>query len=316
MRWLRHLRQRRRRMLSLGNLVLPAMAFVILSILPVPTASAEEPLSINKMKVQVMPEYDEPRVLVISQGDFNGPAEFNKKVSFKLPKGANVTEVCGLKKPNDEHLCQLYETAQADDGLILTYNLPVRDFYFEYYYNPVQGSGPRDIDYSFIGTYKLDSLELEVQQPLRSTDFKLQPEANQVSEAGEFKHYTYTLTNVEPDKGIGLKISYTKQDSNPSVAKVKQGTAPSSAGGPEMGTVALVVGIVAVLAIAVILMTRRRSAFAPVPAASYRYVANGGTRNPARRSPQSSGRFCTACGASVGQGDSFCSSCGKKMRVK
>ncbi|MBI2954549.1 MAG: zinc ribbon domain-containing protein [Chloroflexi bacterium] len=320
----------RRGALIFGSLTLAITVLTAMSMLSARPVAAEETLSINKMKVEIMPEYDEPRVLVISQGDFNGPTDFNKKVSFKLPKDADVTEVCGLKKPNDEHLCQLYETTKVDDGLIVTFNLPVRDFYFEFYYNPVQGAGERNIDFNFFGAYKIESLALEVQQPARSSDFKLQPEAQQVSDAQGGKHYTYSFQKVEPDKPIALKMSYSKQDANPSVPKVKQGTAPVSTGGPEMGTMGLVVGIVGVLGIAVVLMVRKRSPFAPEPAASYTYVANAGrgratsrTTSPTPRAsgptPQVSGgtaRFCPNCGASVGPGDSFCHSCGKKMRGK
>lgn len=306
----------RRRALIGGDLILALALFTALSMLLVRPVAADETLSINKLKVQVMPEYDEPRVLVIYQGEFDGPADFNKKVSFKLPKDADVAEVCGLKKPNDEHLCQLYETTRADDGLILTYNLPVRDFYFEFYYNPVQGAGERNIDFNFVGTYKTESLELEVQQPLRSSDFKLQPEAQQVSDAQGFKHYTYSFQKVEPEKPVLLKMSYSKQDSNPSVAKVKQGAAPASTGGLEIGTVGLVVGVVAVLGVAVVFMVRKRSPLAPEPAISHTYVTNGGRGRANPRASGTSVRFCTSCGASVGSGDSFCRSCGKKIRGK
>src|SRR3972149_3356508 len=152
----------------LAAVPLLALALGLAGAMAVSPLLADEDMRIKSAEVRVEPEYDEPRVLVVNTGTFAG-SSFPKEVSFYLPKGVEVTEVCGLKKPQDEHLCQLYETKLEGDVTVLTYKLPVPDYYFEYYYNPVQGTGERAIDYSYQPFYPTDNLQVHVQQPLRST---------------------------------------------------------------------------------------------------------------------------------------------------
>jgi len=51
-------------------------------------AIADEGMILKKFQVDIWPEYDDPRVLVIYQGTFinNGTSDFSGYVKFKIPK--------------------------------------------------------------------------------------------------------------------------------------------------------------------------------------------------------------------------------------
>ena len=322
---------RLRRATVLRVVTITAVALASLGMLFASPVAAEEPLTINKMRVQVQPEYDESRVLVIYQGDFTGPTDLSRKVEFKVPKGSDMQQVCGLRKPQDEHLCQLYETSQQDDGVLLTYTLPVKDFYFELYYNPIQGNGQRDIDFVLPATYQVGTVDIEVQEPKRATDFKLTPETSTVGNTSEgFKSYRYTYSNVGPGKGLPVKISYNRPDSNPSVAK-KVGNSNSAAStGADANSLVLLVIAGAVIVVGLYFFLRR-SPGRPAPAMSYASrsgrlaspQATYGSRpagapsrpNPGQ-APKAGGRFCTSCGRPATPGDAFCGTCGAPLKRK
>ena len=64
-----------------------ALAFLAGLLVMEPTAAtaADQP-TIRQMSLSVWPEYDEPSVLVIYQGEFNDSGTFPRKVSFRLPE--------------------------------------------------------------------------------------------------------------------------------------------------------------------------------------------------------------------------------------
>ncbi len=295
-------------------------------------AEPQSNLSIKNAKVSVWPEYDDPRVLVIVEGEFAGDANFSQQVKFRIPKGAEINQVCALRKPADEHLCQLYEVSQ--DGEALSYTLPIPTFFLEYYYQPPQGQSDRRLEYSFDSYYPVGKLEVEVQQPLRSSNFDLSPKAAGVlSDKNGFSYYQYRYDNVAPNQPIKLSASYTKSDSRPSVEKQKPGGASASANDfnlPLLGAFgAGLMGLVAFYAI----KSRQPG---PVPAPAHPAAANAAVRRasptvppkPAARTGRASRSvagtgvldaparrfYCTQCGTAIQLDDNFCPKCGQKAR--
>lgn len=279
--------------------------------------AAQENLRIKSMQVSVQPEHDDPRVLVIQQGEIGGGA-FPQEVNFYLPKVVEVTEVCGLKKPADEHLCQLYQTRPEGDATVLTYKLPVPNFYFEFYYNPVQGLGERAIDFNFRSFYPVDDLKMDVQQPLRSTGFVLTPASSQVSTDGQgFKYYHYSFSTLSPQTPVGLKIAYQKEDERPSVPKRNAGSTGVEGIDSRTGLIALAVGGAGVLGFFGYLAVRRRPASAPVARQRSNVPMSGGGRGSGPARPKGKGAvaaFCVNCGTPLQEGGSFCASCGSRVR--
>lgn len=90
--------------LTLGLLVTTAL------IAPPAMAETGEPLTIKNMKVSLWPEYDDPRVLVIYEGEFDNEVIFPQPVAFPVPLSSEISQACALQQPGNVHLCQLYET--------------------------------------------------------------------------------------------------------------------------------------------------------------------------------------------------------------
>lgn len=294
-----------RRTPYLGRLLLGLLA---LTMAAVPPAGAESPaLTLKNIKVSVWPEYDEPRVLVIYEGEFAGT--FPQEVRFRLPAGAEAAQVCALKKPADEHICQLYQIKPEGDGLLLTYTLPIPTFFVEFYYYPLQGAGPRDIAFSFRPLDPVESLDLEVQEPLRAAEFRLTPPSSTVSSDGQgFRYYHYRYSNLTPEQPVEVRIGYNKADANPSVAKRQPGGAAPGGLGSGLGLPLLLGGAVVLAVLAAWVLGRRAQGRVSVPQAAPAWRGAGGG------SEKKGGVFCTQCGQALRREDNFCPRCGRKAR--
>ncbi|TAK32634.1 MAG: zinc ribbon domain-containing protein [Chloroflexota bacterium] len=279
----------------------------------VPAAAEPDVASISDLTVSVWPEYDEPRVLVMYEGKLRPNVSLPQKVRFRVPKEAEVSEACGLKKPDDEHLCQLYETAVDGDWLIVSYELPVPDFFMQVYYNPVSGSGQRAMDFDFSSIYPVDNLQIGVQQPARSSDFAVTPVSQRtITDQQGFKYLLYEFKGLPADKTVDLKINYTKPDSQPSVAKQQQGSATASATADSSRLFWIIVVVVMMGAIALVLV-RQHLRGRVEPASAMAWQGTGSMRGAAvvpRPAAIASRAFCTQCGNRLRTGDRFCSGCG------
>jgi len=324
-------------------------AFVILGLLLAMALNASpamgasnSPPTIKTMKVQVWPEYDDPRVMVTYQGEFKDASVFPQPVKFPAPLGSEMAMVCALKPPDDEHLCQLYDTVTGADALSVSYTLPIPTYYLEYYWDGIKTQTDKSFSFNYVSPYAVDSLELEVQQPLRATDFKLaQPYASATSDAMGIKYYHYVFNNVAPGQTISVDASYSKPDNKPSVAKKTTSGTASTGGNYEFNFIGTGAALLVVAAIGFFLLRRRRVP-APVRMAQSRRAARIETRragvqraesqtelrqptaNLTRTLPSRATKpakpdqvsteavFCSKCGTKLATEAAFCHVCGAR----
>lgn len=230
--------------------LLMALALVLLTV-PLSPASASGDMTMKDFSISVWPEYDDPRVLVIYQGTFVNTTGTdlpqNTVVKFNIPKGAEIGMACELVDGGG-HSCQPYKTDDKGDYVQLSWKTtkllkagveyPV---FLEFYYNPFKGATTdKKFDYKFIPTYTIQKLDLALKQPLKATDFKIDPapaSAGQDNEKFTNHYYTWNNLTVNDKDKVTLKISYTKTDPNPSVKKtVGQQQLASQEQGSSLGT--------------------------------------------------------------------------------
>lgn len=362
-------RSMKRALAALGLLIMLGLAITAAPLSPV--ARAEQPttqgaaqptvppqqqtqtqdnsgLSLKTMTVSVMPEYDEPRVLVMYDGAFADTATFPKIVKFRVPKGAEISQVCA-RPPSGEHNCQLYETTSEGDYTTISYTLPIPTWSIEYYYNPLQGAPDKSMIYDFSTVYPIEKLTVHAQQPLKATNFEVKPAPASVATDNEgFKVSQYSYDNVAKDQKISLDIKYTKTDSSPSVKKqtTQQGGAVSSGGSTNSSIYFMIMGLaggVILLFAGVWIYNNRqkgpvtRPAMAraasgdksrpggrpagntlrvPVRASSATGRAEVGNARAEAGSDRAKAAFCSNCGSPLEPDDKFCGVCGTKVKSK
>ena len=198
------------------------------SIFPIADVMAEGDLSIGRMRISVWPEHDDPGVLVIYDGRFVDSSQFPTKTSFFIPKGVVISDVCSLS-PEGQHYCQLYEIVKGDgarDKVVMS--LPFPNFYLSFHTEALDlTSENRAVEFSALANHPIENIEMDIQQPLRSNAFKIDPDDGDQSEKKGFNHFKYEMEDIAKGEEILFKISYIKADIKPSV-DIKYGTMASN----------------------------------------------------------------------------------------
>lgn len=192
-----------------------------LSILVVSTAQsfAEQDLSIGRMRVSIWPEHDDPGVLVIYDGRFEDEAKFPTTTSFFIPKDVVISDVCSLS-PEGQHFCQLYHVSEGkgDEMDRAIMSLPFSNFYISFHTRELDlKSAKRNIEYNIRFNHRVKSLEVDIQKPLRSSEFNIVPGGGEPTELRGFEHLRYELKDINKGDEKQFTISYAKSDPKPSV---------------------------------------------------------------------------------------------------
>ncbi len=182
-------------------------------------------LHIGRMKVSVMPEYDDPSVLAIYDGKFEEVSSYPIKTSFLIPKGSVISDACSLSHEG-QHFCQLYKTVNRGDHDEVNLLLPYPNFYLSFHTPQLDVKREKkELNYLIRANHPIKNLEIDIQQPLRSTEFNIAPPAGAavVEKSGTisvikgFNHFNYKIEGVSKDQEYAFKIGYLKSDPKPSV---------------------------------------------------------------------------------------------------
>ena len=182
-----------------------------------PPAVAGEDLSIGRMRLMIWPEHDDSGVLVVYDGRFVEDAEFPAKTSFFIPKDVVINDMCSLS-PTGQHFCQLYavEKGQVEDTAHLS--LPFANFYLSFHTPALDvDSAKRQFDFRLKANHAIRNLEIDIQQPLRSSEFNISPAGGEVIEKKGFNHFKYVLNDIARGDEKLIRINYIKKDREPSV---------------------------------------------------------------------------------------------------
>lgn len=181
-------------------------------------ASAADALTIGRMRVAIWPEYDDPGVLVVYDGRFVDSQAFPTKTRFIVPKGIVINDACSLS-PEGQHFCQLFKLDTKEKWDELELWLPFANFYLSFHLPTVPRTkdGQNALDYMIKANHPIEQLELDFQQPLRSTAFTIEPAGGETLSREPFTHFRYLIDRIAKGDEKNFKIRYQKTDPNPSV---------------------------------------------------------------------------------------------------
>lgn len=281
---------------------------------PADAVGQAEP-GIAALTVDIWPEFDDPRVLVIYDGLLAEDAQLPRDFKFVVPAGAQVHMAGGIA-PDGGHLHAEFDTRLREDGLVeVSYTLRVPHAYMEFYYDPFEDGDERRFTYPVVSSLEIDSLMVRVQEPLRSEGFQLDPAAEEAVRDNRGLDYgVIRLAGLPAGTVTPVTVSYRKTDREPSMAR--QQTPPSDQGGsaPSSGPSSSfpwgrawtwVLGIVGAGSISVGVYKLFGSRVAGPKGSS------GGGADPGS-SPAA--RFCTECGHPSKPEHRYCGRCGHSLR--
>jgi len=270
-------------------------------------AQAGSEISFKNVRLWINPEYDDPRLLVMLEGQLAGVAP-PVTVRFLVPAAAEMYSAGSMDAQG------VYSGGPPDRKASdipgwdeISYTVKTDTFRVEYYDPIILGNPEKSISYEFRWLYPISGLDVYFQEPRRAADFTVSPPGRAISFEGfNAVHYSYGGLDDEPP--LRFDITYTKSDRRPSLEITN--------GGGMSSTAAIVAGVILVIVVVGFFWFRRK----PAPRArADRRRATGSTAAPrpaSRPAPgpgQVKARFCTGCGQPVESNARFCAHCGAKL---
>jgi len=302
------------------KILLGVMSALIFLFAAIPQAMAQDPNRLAQLKISVWPEYDTPTVLVLIDGTLADKTNLPRQVAVLVPAAAQVTVTTwenpdGTLAPEQPH-----QVTDLGDGYKrVTFTTKQPTFRVEYYHDLLRGTPDKTMDFAFKHAAPADQVTLEIQQPIKATNFSVNPATpNTRTDADGFKYFTYQFAKVTAGQIISTQVKYTKTDPNPSVApQTLPATAPAPTAGGLSSNIFIIAGMV-ILGLGVVLgifvwQQRVRQVEEAAPKMSPRQFKR--QRQRARGTLSENKIFCTQCGHPLDADDNFCPKCGTKRRV-
>ena len=330
---------------SLRTLATIGIITALLMIFALPSGAFAGEAEFEKMNVSIQPEYDDPRVLAVFQGTLTDDTELPREAEFFIPKsskGVQIGMACEVPA-GQGHRCKVYDTKEAGDFQSLTYKVDsARDLFFEYYWDPFKSGdssgaagaaggtdedGKKSFVYEYKAAYPVKNLQINVQKPLKATEFEVEPATEDISKDGEgFEYYVYNYENVKKDQVFTINANYVKTDPGPSKPKASPGSVQPANVAAGVGEASTNQGFVRIMLFLFILLFAAggvavywRSQLTPAaaPVAKPKKKAGGAKQQAATKSSaEEDGRrpkFCPNCGSSLGADHKFCPDCGDQI---
>jgi len=288
-------------------------------------AVAQEPISpsgeqnvadlhIQQLRIQLMPEFDDPRVLIIVQGRLSIPdTALPLPVTVRVPRGAQINQMAAIDLSSGATIPQPFEARPDPDDprwTLVTYTLDSAHFFYEYYYNPLVGKTDKQFSFTLSSPQAVADLSLEVQEPLAATNFALNPSptSTRFDEAFGFTYHQFDLGALATGEERSVTVSYTKADPAPSVSREELMAAQRRSSRPEVSPVAKTSQGSDATPIWVFVLLGG-VVLAPIGGFIWYRARSGGNHLHARSclecgtTLKADGYFCHACGAFCSPGD-------------
>lgn len=303
----------------------------------IPPAAGVAPLNpgwkTDQMVVRVWPEYDNESVLVIMNFSLPAQVQLPATLKFAIPKGALIAGIAEIT-PNNTfkyNYGNSYPPLQsgADWDIATIQVQQFRSLQIDYYYDPGLPAGAGGRSFPLLLQVPLDAgtLELQVQEPARATDFKVQPLIQRSGKAEDgFAYAGKTFPEVKAGSTLGYVVSYSKPDGDPSTNPKKSAPAEVSTNNVLLAAILIIVVCIGGFVVYRLYRNpgratstptkgRARPRTRPSPAAPPVAVKDkrpaGNARHVATNRGEAGSRFCIACGEELIKKARYCGSCGE-----
>jgi hypothetical protein len=268
--------------------------------------------AIASLRAEILPEHDDPRLLVIYRGTLEASAPLPFTLSFAIPAGAQVH--AAAYRRNEALLSAPYQVAAGAERSQVVFSVPERTFQFEYYADVITGRPERAFSIDLLFPTSVGALEVAVEQPRRASGFRLSPAAGSTTAAGGFTYHLYPAQPWPAGRVWRVRGSYQKADSEPSLPRPGPPAGSPAAGPPARSAatpwLAALGGFLLGAAVVGAIWFLRRERRAGQRAGSGRRLSRGGEGD--REGDRT--RHCPNCGARVRPQDRFCQRCGHALR--
>lgn len=288
-------------------------------------AQAQTPATIDALKVELWPEYDQPSMLVIYRFTLSGDTPLPAQLKIRIPTAAGEPYVLAVGPSLEQVGDTLYNRTVMGEWAEISFAATMPAVQLEYYDPGLEklGSG-RSFVYHWPGDYPVTSMVMEVQQPVGATDMRIMPSLGSgEARADGMVYYTSQLGSLDASQNFSISLEYEKSTDELSVTRLP--VQPSQPLTPETSGRVQVEKILpwALGTLGLVMLggggfwywqTMRQEDRASTKSRSRgrRRVQQPSLPEEEESSPLSV--YCHQCGKRAAAGDRFCRSCGTRLR--
>jgi hypothetical protein len=302
------------------QLLLPGL-LLFSGIWPLANASAQEILAIDRLEIDLWPEYDRREMLVIYRIELSTKISPPVQLSFRIPAAAGEPHAVAVRDANGALLTAPYERRVEGEWAVITLMATMPGIQLEYYDPQIQFSGSqRNFQYTWPGDYAVGSLSIQLQQPFDASQVKTTPVQSVITPGSDgLSYHTVELGALAAGVPADVNIEYLKASDSLSIESL-----PVQPISPISSDITGSTNITGVLPWGLGLL-----GVALLSGGIYWYWRMGGQqlKSKARRRGKRSTElprqspavddeaiYCHQCGKRAAAGDRFCRSCGTKLR--
>jgi hypothetical protein len=285
---------------------------LIFSIVRNPVVAQDE-TNITRLQdviLDIYPEYDDPRLLVMIEGQVLATAVFPVEVQFLVPTSAYMYSAGSIDATGNYSGGTHDRTASGITGWDkIIYKVTTDTFRLEYYDPIIIGKTDKTIEYEFCTLYDITNLQVYIQEPLKSKNFVVSPEGQLIQGQDKFNFHLYSYSTFSKDASLKYSINYSKSDSRTSVVIANAF--------PIIPLIAGIIGsiVILIVIIFVVRLNQKKPKFintADVKRKS-KEVSVQTVRNTKNKTTQKSLNHCHQCGEVLGENTHFCPYCGAEQ---
>lgn len=301
------------------------LILILLSLfLPSLSVAAQSTVEFETVQISIWPEYDRADVLVMYYISLADSVSLPAEVSFWIPRVAGTPHAVAMKDMDGALVTLNYTTAQDGDWTRLTFTTPTPDLQIEYY-DPrlTKSDGSRTFDYTWPGKTQVNSLLVQVQQPLTASGIRFDHNLGSgvLNTADGMTYYQTDVGAVPAGTQMNLSLTYQKSDDTLSASQQQvQSSAPitTDTQGRENFSERLpwiIIGGVGLLLILGALAWYWQSGRRQQPQAGRaRHAGSRRVEETLENDAHEGAVYCSQCGKRAAAGDVFCRVCGTKLR--
>jgi ribosomal protein L32 len=288
------------------------MIALLILFVPWASARAQTPDHLTFLKISIWPEFDQPTVLVLLDGILADTSNLPRAISVLIPADAQLFVTTWYNPDGTLAPEQPAQQTKQDDGYTrVTFVVTQPKFRVEYYHDALRGKPDKTFDFAFKALGAVDTLTIEIQEPLRATNFAVTPAPSSTrTDQDGFKYAVQNYTNVAAGRVITAQVKYTKTDPHPSViapATASPAPTPSPAASESSNWLVILALVALGMAVLVAIVVRQQRAQVAPRASSPRGKTS-------RRDKRRARVFCPQCGHALSATDNFCPQCGTRQR--
>jgi hypothetical protein len=190
------------------------MLVTIFLVLPL-AASAQAEVRLTSLEVDLWPEYDRPGVLVIYRITLSPAVSLPADLTLRIPAESGEPNAVAARDAEGGLYNVNFKREVTDGWSRIRFTATMPEIQVEYY-DPqldIQGNN-RFFEYHWPGDYAIDTLLIEVQQPLGAEEMRTTPSlGNGVTREDGLIYYSYQVGSIGADQSFDVSLEYQKSSS-------------------------------------------------------------------------------------------------------